>query len=278
MTAVSAGRAAAAARAVQQTGIPIAVVLLVCDGVPAQRIIISAAGAVEGSLGDPSLDGQAVSFGREALETGRPSSRTLHEDDSAILLYADVHVPVERLLVVGAGHIAVPLAALGAMLDFDVTVLDDRAEFATEERFADGVRVIRADFVADPFADVVIDERTYITLVTRGHMWDFDCLTRILNRDLLPRYIGMIGSRRRVRAAFDALNDAGVPAEKMERIHAPIGLDINADSPAEIAVSIAAEIVAVRRSPVDRPASSDRQAVTLTQKERVLERLWKTWQ
>jgi xanthine dehydrogenase accessory factor len=278
LTAVSAGRAAAAARAVQQTGIPIAVVLLVCDGVPAQRIIISADGAVEGSLGDPSLDGQAVSFAREALETGRPSSRTLHEDDSAILLYADVHVPVERLLVVGAGHIAVPLAALGAMLDFDVTVLDDRAEFATEERFADGVRVIRADFVADPFADVVIDERTYITLVTRGHMWDFDCLTRILNRDVLPRYIGMIGSRRRVRAAFDALNDAGVPAQKMERIHAPIGLDINADSPAEIAVSIAAEIVAVRRSPVDRPASPDRQAVTLTQKERVLERLWKTWQ
>lgn len=278
MTAVSAGRAAAAARAVQQTGIPIAVVLLVCDGVPAQRMIISADGAVEGSLRNSSLDEQAVAFGREALESGRASSRIINEDDNAILLYADVHTPVERLLVVGAGHIAVPLAALGVMLDFEVTVLDDRAEFATEERFADGVRVLRADFVADPFADVVIDERTYITLVTRGHMWDFDCLTRVLNRDVLPRYIGMIGSRRRVRAAFDALNDAGVTTEKMKRIHAPIGLDINADSPAEIAVSIAAEIVAVRRSPADRPAAADRHAVTLTQKERVLERLWKTWQ
>ncbi|HEX6693180.1 MAG TPA: XdhC family protein [Longimicrobiales bacterium] len=275
---MSAGRAAAAARAVQQTGIPIAVVLLVCDGVPAQRMIISADGAVEGSLRNSSLDEQAVAFGREALESGRASSRIINEDDNAILLYADVHTPVERLLVVGAGHIAVPLAALGVMLDFEVTVLDDRAEFATEERFADGVRVLRADFVADPFADVVIDERTYITLVTRGHMWDFDCLTRVLNRDVLPRYIGMIGSRRRVRAAFDALNDAGVTTEKMKRIHAPIGLDINADSPAEIAVSIAAEIVAVRRSPADRPAAADRHAVTLTQKERVLERLWKTWQ
>jgi xanthine dehydrogenase accessory factor len=267
---VTPGNVAAAALAVQETGTPVAAVLRVCDGIPAARMLITPEAAAQGSLGDPALDAAAAELAAEALAAGAALSRVVHIDDVAHLLYAEAYIPTERLVVVGAGHIAVPLAALGVMLGFDVTVLDDREEFATEERFADGVRVLRADFLADPFAGVTIDARTYVTLVTRGHRWDFDCLTRLLELETLPRYVGMIGSRRRVRAAFEALANADVERERLGRIHAPIGIDIGADTPAEIAVSIVAEIIAVRRGTAGDAA---RGAVTLTDRERVLERL-----
>ena len=144
-------------------------------------------------------------------------------------------------------------------------VLDDREEFATTERFAPDVAVRNADFATDPFAGVPIDECTYVALVTRGHRWDFDCLRRLLARPVQPRYIGMIGSRRRVRAALQALIDSGIPREQLAGLHAPIGLDIGAETPAEIAVSIAAELIAVRHQATDAP--------TLASRERVLERL-----
>ncbi len=278
MSDVSVGDVAAAALAVQQTGTPIAVVLHVREGVPAARMIVSSDGSTAaGSMGDAVLDAAAVELAGECITAGAALSRVVHVGDAAHMLYAECHVPTHRLVVVGAGHIAVPLAQLGVMLGFHVSVLDDREEFATEDRFAEGVHVKRADFAGNPFEGVELDERTYVALVTRGHRWDFDCLTRLLAMEVTPRYIGMIGSRRRVRAAFEALEAAGVPRERMNLIHAPIGLDINADTPAEIAVSIAAEIIAIRRSGGDAKSGShtcpERTATTLTEKERVLERL-----
>jgi xanthine dehydrogenase accessory factor len=293
---VSAADAAAAALSVQQSGGSVSVVLRVCDGTPANRIIVFADGTTHGTLGDPRLDAAAVSLAAESRGRTAALSRTvvLSASDEALAnplaqcaidvsrvagavstpavthtLYIETHTPVERLVVVGAGHIAVPLAALGAMLDFDVTVLDDREEFATSDRFDERVRVITADFAVDPFAGVVIDDRTYVTLVTRGHRWDFDCLTRLLAMGVNPRYIGMIGSRRRVRAAFEALEAAGIDRERLGRIHAPIGIDIGADTPAEIALSIAAELVAIRRN----AGANDRAAVSLKEREQVAERL-----
>ena len=142
-----------------------------------------------------------------------------------------------------------PLARLGAMLGFRVTVLDDREEFADEARFPEAARVIRADF-ADPFRDLRIGRRSYVVLVTRAHRYDFDCLSHLLQATpdptARPRYVGMIGSRRRVRAAFEALLEAGYTRAQLETVHAPIGLDIGAETPEEIAVSIAAEIIHVR--------------------------------
>ena len=105
----------------------------------------------------------------------------------------------------------------------------------------------RMDF-ADPFRDVPIGPRTHVLLVTRAHKYDFDCLEHLLTRDPLPHYIGMIGSRRRVRATFQALLEAGIPRERVARVSAPVGLDIGAETPEEIAVSIAAELVALRRA------------------------------
>ena len=234
-------------------------------GMPGERLLLDADGTLRGTLGDPALDARAAELARALLARGGVAYETVGATDGEAQLFFEAHSAPERLIVVGAGHISVPLATIGAELGFRVLVLDDREEFATEERFSPEITVRRADFASDPFAGEKIDGNTYVALVTRGHRWDFDCLRLLLARPVQPRYIGMIGSRRRIRAAFQALVDAGIPREQLERLHAPIGLDIHAETPAEIAVSIAAELVAVRHQATH--------ATTLTARERVLERL-----
>lgn len=261
-TAADAARAALAATA---GGSGVAVVILVGD-VPdtGRRLLAFRDGPVQGTLGNAHLDELGRSLAGRAFESGGVLTEAVQLSGHEVLLYVEVHRPPEQLVVVGAGHIAVPLARLAHDVGFLVTVLDDREEFATEERFPEGVQVRRADFVLDPFAGLSINDRTYVALVTRGHRWDFDCLRRLLEGPLQPHYIGMIGSRRRVRAAFLALLEAGVPRDRLADIHAPIGLELGAETPAEIAVSIVAELIAMRRG---------RAGDTLARQERVLERL-----
>jgi xanthine dehydrogenase accessory factor len=203
---------------------------------------------MHGSLGSPALDAAAVAVLREALDTPRirDGLRDIQADGESVELYLEVRRAVQELIVVGAGHIAQPMAHVGALLGFKVTVLDDRPDFATRERFPDADRVIRADF-SDPFADIPLHERSHILLVTRGHKYDYDCLVRALRADPPPAYIGMIGSRRRVRATFVQLVDEGFSMNLIDRIHAPVGLDVGAETPEEIAVAVAAELVMVRR-------------------------------
>lgn len=234
-------------------------------GAPGERLLLREDGVVQGTLGDASLDTRTIELAQALLARGGVALETVATASGDTTVFLEAHRAPERLLVVGAGHIAVPLAQLGVELGFRVLVLDDRAEFAVEERFSPEITVRRADFARDPFAGERIDGRTYVALVTRGHKWDFDCLQRLLALPQQPRYIGMIGSRRRVRAALQALLDAGVPRARLTSLYAPIGLDIGAESPAEIAVSIAAELIAVRRGAAQAP--------TLSARERVLERL-----
>jgi xanthine dehydrogenase accessory factor len=265
---ISPADAARAALDAAEGGPPVVIVAAVAADGAVYRAIVDEAGRARGSLGHATLDEAALRLARRALTqpSAEPVIEPIELEGRAWLLYVEAHHAPERLVVVGAGHIAVPLAELGVMLGFLVTVLDDREEFATAERFADDVVVRRADFEGDPFAGVTIDERTCVALVTRGHRWDFDCLNRLMEAPAWPRYIGMIGSRRRVRAAFHALLEAGVPRAELAAIHAPIGLEIGAETPAEIAVAIAAELVAVRRG-------ATAGAATTTALEQVLERL-----
>jgi len=230
-----------------------------------RRAALLETGELRGTLGGGTLDARAVELGWRALAGEPPGAEQVDADGARFTLYAEARFPPEELLVVGAGHIAVPLADLGVRLGFRVTVLDDRDEFATEERFPGAASVRRVDFT-DPFRDVPIGPRTYIVLVTRAHRYDFDCLKQLVERDLQPKYVGMIGSRRRVRAAFHALLEAGVPRERVARVRAPLGIDIGAETPDEIAVSIAAELIAVRRGGAALDAS-------LAARENVLERL-----
>jgi xanthine dehydrogenase accessory factor len=263
---ISAADAARAVLAVVAGAPSIAIVVSVEPGGTVRRMIIEQAGTVRGSLGHAALDEIALRHSPPPLSqpAHEPSVETATLAGRTWLLYVETFFPAEQLVIVGAGHIAVPLAHLGVLLGFRVTVLDDREEFATTERFDDAVVVRKVDFDVDPFADVTIDERSYVALVTRGHQWDFDCLRRLVRGAARPRYIGMIGSRRRVRAAFGALLQAGTSRAELAAVHAPIGLEIGAETPAEIAVAIAAEVIAIRRGAA---------AGGMGERERVLERL-----
>ena len=265
-SALDAAAAAALAQRARSGGHAAAIVLCVAPAALAgQRIAVHADGAVAGVFPDPELHTNACAIARRALARDAPPSVEvvpLSAGDATV--YVETFRAPSRLVIVGAGHIAVPLARLGVDLGFDVTVLDDREAFATQERFPPAARVLHADFEQDPFAGVAIDAHTYVALVTRGHRWDFDCLRRLLDAGVRPRYMGMIGSRRRVRAAFGALLEAGYPRAALGAVRAPIGVEIGAETPEEIAVSIAAELIAVRRGVA---------VETIGGRERVLDRL-----
>jgi len=150
-----------------------------------------------------------------------------------------------KLVVVGAGHIAVPLVQLAKILDFYVVVTDDRLAYANRERFPGADEVLVGD-MAQMLKEMSITPSTYIILITRGHKYDEPCLREIIHSQ--AKYIGMIGSRRRIKACFQRFRDEEKIAEEViDRVYAPIGLDIATETPAEIALSILAEVTKVRR-------------------------------
>jgi xanthine dehydrogenase accessory factor len=227
-----------------------------------ERMVVWAAEHA-GTLGSAALDEEAVAAARARLPPpAAAGTQVLEADGVRCTVYLEPHRPAPELVIVGAGHIARPLCAVGALLGFRVTVLDDRPEFATRERFPEAAEVLRADF-ADPFRDVAIHAGTHLVLVTRGHKYDFEALRDVLHRPELPAYVGMVGSRRRVRAALEQLVRDGIARDRLAAVHAPIGLDVGAETPEEIAISIAAEIVLVRRGGTGVP---------LRDRERVVER------
>lgn len=245
---------------------PVALVLLlaapgVVGAMEGARMVVDEAGR-RGTLGSAALDALGEEAARAALAGGKAGARDVEVDGRTCSLYVEVHLPPPELVIVGAGHIARPLCRVGAMLGFRVVVLDDRPEFATRERFPEAARVERADFTA-PFEALSLGPRSHLVLVTRGHKYDYDALRDALRRPVHLPYIGMVGSRRRVRAALEQLVREGVPEEELRRIHAPIGVDIGAETPEEIAVSIAAELVLIRRGGTGVP---------LRDRERVAER------
>lgn len=260
-TPVGLAAAARAALEARSGGRPVALVARADGSGDGRRVLVYGDHDSRGTLGDPALDRAARALGAELLAEDGAAVRTAEVEGHAdVTLYAELHRRPARLFIVGAGHIALPLARLGVLLGFQVLVLDDREAFATEARFPDASRVIRADF-ADPFAGAAPATGDFVVLVTRAHRYDFDCLKKLVDSNALPRYIGMVGSRRRVRAAFRALLDAGVPAGRLAAVHAPIGIDIAAETPEEIAVAIAAELVAVRRGVTAGGSLRDRERI-----------------
>jgi xanthine dehydrogenase accessory factor len=225
-----------------------------------EKLIVHANGETEGSLGTPALDDavrQAVlaQLGTESVAMLRfdasgaplPPRRGLRDrerEPSAVEVSAEPMLPPPHLIIVGAGHIAVPLARLAKVLDFRVTVMDDRARFASRDRFPDADEVLVEDFQL-AIGRQAITPWTYLVLVTRGHEHDEATLQHVVGSP--APYIGMIGSRRRVLVVFQRLAERGVPQHFIDRIYAPVGLDIGARTPEEIALAILAEIVTTRR-------------------------------
>jgi xanthine dehydrogenase accessory factor len=152
-------------------------------------------------------------------------------------------LPRCRLIIVGGGHVGQAVAELATPLDFEVWVVDDRADVVSEARFPKADRRI-AGSVDQVLPGLPIDCDTYCLIVTRGHNHDEEALFHVVNRG--ARYVGLIGSRRKIRLIFDDLLEQGVPREALERVYAPLGIDIGSQTVPEIAVSIAAELVAHR--------------------------------
>lgn len=169
------------------------------------------------------------------------------EPNGSPRLFLDPITGAQRLIIVGAGHIAQPLCELGAMLGFHVTVIDDRASFANRERFP------QADIVmAKPFTAAIdslrLDRHCYLISVTRGHAFDEEVVRAALKQP--GCFIGMIGSKRRSRAMLARLAEDGIDPALLDEIHAPLGLDLGAETPEEIAIAIIAEIIRERRTGV----------------------------
>lgn len=159
-------------------------------------------------------------------------------------VYFEVLDAIPRLIVVGAGHIAVPLVRVAKILGYEIIVLDDRAEYANVGRFPEADTVLHGPY-RDTLASLPVDSNTYIVLVTRGHVHDTACLELVLHSP--AAYIGMIGSKKRVRKVIEHVVGSEESSQGLARLYAPIGIDIGSTTPEEIAVAIAAELVKVRR-------------------------------
>src|SRR6202171_5112178 len=218
-----------------------------------EKVLIVDGQIHSGAIGWDLLQARVLADAPSVIDGGASQSRTFSfglEDDPEVArggqvsIFFDLAVSKPTLIVVGAGHGAVPIAQVGRLLDFEVIVVDDRPSFANAERFPDASRII-VDDVASVMDDFEITPTTYVVLVTRAHTHDVRVLRKIVRKP--AAYIGMIGSRRRVYAVFKLLRDEGVAVEDLLRVHAPIGLDIKTETPGEIAVSVGAALLKARR-------------------------------
>ena len=185
----------------------------------------------------PVTDGKGRRFARVTAE----------KTEEGLLCVQEPMLPQERLIVLGGGHIALPVCAFGAACGFKVCVLDDRPDFANRARFPEAEEVL-CDSFENGIRKLAVTPFDYVVIITRGHRHDADCL-RVLLPGTMPAYLGMIGSRRRTKGLLEMLGEEGFDAERLGRIHTPIGLNIGAVTPGEIAVSILAEVIACKRLP-----------------------------
>ncbi len=176
-------------------------------------------------------------------------SPVLKKEENSIKFFEPVG-PKERLIILGGGHISKALCEFAATTGFQVWIADEREEFATKERFPKAYSTICEDFT-QALEKLQIQESDYVAIVTRGHSCDGICLSYIFNHTM-PYYLGMIGSKSRVGRQFDMFEKQGIPREKLNQVHHPIGLEINAATPEEIAVSILGELILEKRKQTEK--------------------------
>ena len=218
------------------------------------KLLVAENAEVCGSLGSQQID-QAVVARVPAFIGSRADMLVVdvHEFAPQLVYFADTQLLFERiereprLVICGAGHVGVALANLASLLGYQSTVIDDREEFVTRERFPDErIQLVAAADWFEAVRDAVADGRgVSVVIVTRGHSEDEVCMKAVMKTG--ADYVGLIGSKRRTRIVLDRLREAGASAEMLDKVHAPIGLDIGAVTPEEVALAIMAEIVAVRR-------------------------------
>lgn len=225
------------------------------------KMLVFADGRTLGTIGGGCYESDALWKAVESLKAGKPLlvQYDLADDfaeESGLIcggqmqVYIEPIAPAPDLYIIGAGHVAQHLAATARPVGFRTHVLDDRVKFANRDRFPDADEIV-VDSIPEWLARAVLPSSAYVVVVTRGHRHDLDALRVLAPREL--RYLGLIGSKAKVKRIYDALIAEAMPPERLSRVHAPIGLDIGAVTPEEIAISILAEMVAVRRGKIGEP-------------------------
>ena len=220
------------------------------------KMLVRADGTILGTIGGGCVEAEVWTAAREVMETGKPRRLrfSLGQDaayDEGLICGGQLEVfiePVEpqnRALFFGAGHISKSIAKLTGLLGFHTSVVDNRESFANRERFPEADSVVAGEY-EEVFPSLEVNSSSYIIIVTRGHRDDMRVLRWAVTTP--ARYIALIGSKRKVINVVKELEKEGVPRASFDRVFGPMGLDIGALTPEEIAVSVAAEIVAVRRS------------------------------
>jgi xanthine dehydrogenase accessory factor len=219
------------------------------------KMLVRDDGSIVGTIGGGCVEAEVWQAAREVMESEKPRSLTfdLNQDpkyDTGLVCGGTLEIFVEPILppadlyIFGAGHVAASLYKIARIAGFDVTVIDDRAAYANRERFPEAQQVIVDDF-EKAATELTPSESSYIVIVTRGHRDDMRMLRWAVQTP--ARYIGMIGSKRKTITIFKELQQEGLSAHLFDRVHAPVGLDIGAITPEEIAVAITAELIAKRR-------------------------------
>ncbi len=208
------------------------------------RMVVHADGTKTGTLGDPGLDERALRAAAAGQREGASRVQSLAGSDGEARVFVEVIRPPVRLVVCGAGHDAIPVVQFAAALGWRVVVVDQRDRFLTAQRFTGAQGFVRAD-PASAAGSVPMDNRTYVVIMTHNFMHDRDLLRGFLTTD--ASYLGLLGPKIRTQKILDELRRDGVPitARDLDRIYAPLGLDIGSDGPEEIACAIIGEILAV---------------------------------
>lgn len=219
------------------------------------KLLIRDDGSIVGTVGGGCVEAEVWAAAREVMEQEKPRKLTfnLNADpryDVGLTCGGTLEIFIEPILaqpvcyIFGAGHVGLHLARFAAHTGFATVIVDDRPQFANRERFPEASAIHAGDF-DQAFAHLDPNEFSYIVIVTRGHKDDMRVLRWAVGTR--ARYVGLIGSQRKVLKIYQVLEGEGISRERLERVHAPIGLDIGALTPEEIAVSILAEMIAVRR-------------------------------
>ena len=234
----------------------------------ASRMLIRDDGSILGTVGGGCVEAEVWAAAKEVIQSEHPRKMTFnlnHEAgyDSGLIcggtleIFVEPILPQPMLYIFGGGHISAALASVAHQAGFSIGIVDDRDAFANVDRFPTSSEIYTS--YEDAFEKIRPNSATYIVIVTRGHKDDMRVLSWAVgteSRGFSPRYIGMIGSKRKVASVYKALEMAGVSPGKFEHVHAPVGLDIGALTPEEIAVSITAELIAIRRHAVNLPHKS----------------------
>jgi len=219
------------------------------------KMLVRDDGSIAGTIGGGCVEAEVWQAAREVMEEEKPRTLTFNLNNNpkydtglvcggTLEVFIEPVLPPALLYIFGAGHVAYNLYRVATIAGFEVVVVDDRESYANRERFPDAREIIAEDFET-AIARLDPPESSHIVIVTRGHRDDMRVLRWAVNTR--ARYWGMIGSRRKTISIYKELEKEGVPAEKFAKVHAPVGLEIGAVTPEEIAVSIVAEMITVRR-------------------------------